>query len=477
MPPIGNDMSGTSWDHPSMNDQGTDIAPGVSTHSVGIAGAERLSLAVIWAYSIPRIGFGILGILFATYLMKFATDVLLIAPAVMGTLLAASRLWDGASDPLIGYLSDRTRSRFGRRRVWLFWAAIPTGLGMVMMWSPPNTLDATWLVIWMGAGLLLYETASTGFNIPHGALGVELTPNYHERTRLYGYSHMIGAIGTILGLGALHLMNIAEDKRQFAFELSLVVGALVALLILGSTRMLPERLDYQGRGGQHAVKSFLDVFRNPHARLLLIVFGVETFGAASIGLMVPYIVEYVIPMRDLMVPLLLVYIVPQFVLTPLWIVLARRYGKKNLWLLGMLGSAGAFFGLFWLEGTGPLIWIYAFGAGLAAGIGAVVAPAIQADIIDYDEYTTHERKEGAYLAVWNLVRKSAASVTALVMGISLQLAGFEPNVEQTEAAKLTMRALFGLLPAACYVIGAILFLRFRFNEAEHAEIRRAIADR
>ena len=114
---------------------------------------------------------------------------------------------------------------------------------------------------------------------------------------------------------------------------------------------------------------------------------------------------------------------------------------------------------------------------MAAGIGAVVAPAIQADIIDYDEYTTHERKEGAYLAVWNLVRKSAASVTALVMGIALQFAGFEPNVEQTEAAKLTMRAIFGLLPATCYVIGAILFLRFRFNEREHAEIRRAIAER
>jgi GPH family glycoside/pentoside/hexuronide:cation symporter len=211
--------------------------------------------------------------------------------------------------------------------------------------------------------------------------------------------------------------------------------------------------------------------------LLLIVFGVETFGAASIGLMVPYIVEYVIPMRDLMVPLLLVYIIPQFALTPLWIVLARRYGKKNLWLLGMLGSAGAFFGLFWLQAPGPLIWIYAFGAGLAAGIGAVVAPAIEADIIDYDEYITHERKEGAYLAVWNLVRKSAGSVTALVTGIALQSAGFEPNVEQTEEAKLAMRAVFGLLPAACYVIGALLFLRFKFNEREHAEIRRVIANR
>jgi GPH family glycoside/pentoside/hexuronide:cation symporter len=106
-----------------------------------------------------------------------------------------------------------------------------------------------------------------------------------------------------------------------------------------------------------------------------------------------------------------------------------------------------------------------------------VAPAIKADIIDFDEYSTGQRKEGAYLAVWNLVRKSSASVTAFVTGMALQLAGFEPNVEQTETAKLVMRSVFGLLPAACYVIGAVLFLRFRFNEPEHAAIRRVLGER
>ena len=90
-----------------------------------------MTLGVIWAYSLPRIGFGIMGLLFGTYLMKFSTDVLLIAPAVMGMLLAGSRLWDAVTDPMAGYLSDRTRSRYGRRRSWMFASAIPTGLGLV----------------------------------------------------------------------------------------------------------------------------------------------------------------------------------------------------------------------------------------------------------------------------------------------------------------------------------------------------------
>ena len=124
-----------------------------------------------------------------------------------------------------------------------------------------------------------------------------------------------------------------------------------------------------------------------------------------------------------------------------------------------------------------MIWILAFILGFASGSGTVVAPAIQADVIDYDEYLTGERKEGVYLAVWNLVRRSAGSLTALAVGFGLQLSGFEPNVQQTEQTQFAIRALFGLLPAAGYVIGALLFFRFSLNESEHAEIRHAIEAR
>lgn len=448
-----------------------------SSSAIGEAGAERLSLGVIWAYSLPRIGFGIMGLLFGTYLMKFSTDVLLIAPAVMGSLLAASRLWDGVSDPMAGFLSDRTRSRYGRRRSWMFASAVPMGIGLVMIWSPPLAMSGVWLVVWMGLALLVYETASTAFFVPHGAMGVELTPNYHERTRLFGLSHMIGVIGTILGLISLQFMNVADDKRSFAMLLSLVAGATVVLIVLWSTRVLPERVDYQGRGGSNPYKSFADVFRNKHARLLLIVFGIETFGAASIGMLVPYVLEYVIGMQAMMVPILLTYTVPQFVFTPIWIRLARVFGKKRLWLLSMWLSAFTFLGFFFITGPGPMVWICAFSLGFAGGCGAVVAPAIKADVIDYDEYLTDERKEGSYLAVWNLVRKGAGSATAIITGFVLQLSGFEPNVVQSEETQMAIRSIFGLLPASCYVVGAMLFMRFSFNESEHADVRKQLEAR
>jgi len=418
--------------------------------------------------------------MFATYLMKFSTDVLLIAPAVMGVLLAASRMWDAVSDPVVGYLSDNTRSTIGRRRVWLYVAAIPMGMGMVMMWSPPLSLAGWLLVFWMAFALFLYETASTAFYVPHGALGVELTPNYHERTRLFGYTHMISAIGLIIGLGFLQFMNMAEDKRAMAFYLSLIAGITVASLIIISTRHLPERTDYQGRGGANVFNSFADVFRNPHARLLLLMYAIETFGASSIALLVPYLVEYVIPMQTYMVLLLVTFVVPQFAFTPFFIRLSKKVGKKNLWFGAMLVAASQFMLAFFLITPGEfsyLIWFGTFIFGMCSGAGAVVAPSIKADIIDFDEYQTGERKEGAYLAVWNLIRKAAGSIVALLTGLVLQLTGFVPNVVQSYEIQLWILGLFSLLPGLCYLAGAIIWYRFSFNETEHAAVREALESR
>jgi len=456
----------------------------LSVSSVGVAGAEKLTTGVIWAYSIPRIGFGIMGLLFGTYLMKFSTDVLLIAPAAMGALIAASRIWDGVSDPLAGYLSDRTHSRFGRRRIWLFMSSVPMSLGLIMIWSPPTSLEGVMLIAWMGLALFVYETASTAFFVPHGALGVELTPNYHERTRLYGYSHMIGALGSLLGLISLYLMDSGEDKRLWAIILSSIAGFCICAMVLGSTFVLPERADFQNRGSENPFRSFTDVFRNKHARLLLIVYAIETFGGATIGLLVSYIVAYVIPMENVpvdssvfFISVLVFYFVPQFAFAPLWIKLSTYTGKKNLWAASMWISALVFVGYFFALNSYIMIWLLTFILGTSGGIGAVVAPAISADIIDYDEYLTGERKEGTYYAVWNMVRKGAASLTAIITGFVLQWVGFEPNVEQTETTKIVFRSLFALMPAGGYMIGALVFTRFSFNEKEHSDVRRVLATR
>ena len=132
---------------------------------------ERPSSRVPWrtivAFGAPAMGSGYMYLLLSLYVMKFATDILLIAPAVMGAIYSLSRIWDAISDPLVGYLSDRTQLRMGRRRSWILASCVPIAAGFYMVFSPPDTLSDNGLIIWMAVAVIGFYSAMTLFFVPH----------------------------------------------------------------------------------------------------------------------------------------------------------------------------------------------------------------------------------------------------------------------------------------------------------------------
>jgi GPH family glycoside/pentoside/hexuronide:cation symporter len=415
----------------------------------------------------------------ALYLFKYCTDVLLIAPGVMGLLYGTSRIWDAVSDPIVGRLSDRTSSRVGRRRLWIFVSIPTTAVAFVMLWAPPVALGPYALALWMGVALIAFSTAQTMFHVPHYALGVEMTSDHHERTRVFGLRQLMTGPGLLVGLAAFLVLAAAEEPRGVGFPLSVGLALVAAALTGVGVARLRERPEYQGRGGEGIRQAFWDVFRNPHARLLLIMYGIESFGAATTGILSIYVTQYIVKApQTFYVVILLLYIVPSFALAPLWNRLSRRWGKRRLWLGSMSLAAAAYLGHAFL-GEGTLIFWGALSIlqGSTAGVGAVIGPSIKGDVIDYDEWRTGERKEGAYLAVWTFVQKSAGGLCAILLGFALQFVGFEPNVEQTQATRWTILGLYGALPALCYAVGTVLLSRFGLNEKEHEAIRAEIAAR
>lgn len=458
--------------------------------SEAIAAAEsearehRLSWSVITAYGAPGVGAGYMYLLLSLYIMKFSTDVLLIAPAVMGTIFGVSRVWDAISDPLVGYLSDRTRHSLGRRRLWLLASIIPVSAGFIMVFSPPASLTGSALVAWMAVGVIGFYSAMTIFIVPHMSLGAELTPNYHERSRLYGLRHAAFTIGSILAVGSMHLLFQAEQQseeavRGLAFQLSALAAFATAIFILYAVVKLRERQDFQGRVNDSVFSAFKDVWQNPHAKLVLVVTFIEHTGSAVIGLLTLYVAQYIVGRPELAALIILTYMIPSSASVPLWVPLSRRFGKIRMWIFSMLltgFSFGAMFGLPFieLEDRTTLIFIAAFFAGLAAGCGGTIAPSVQSDIIDYDEFLTGERKEGSYFAAFNFVHKSAVGVMTLITGYVLQFSGFVPNAEQTQSVMISMVVLYGLMPLICYVVGAYMFSKFSLDEAAHAEVRREL---
>lgn len=452
--------------------------PATTDQSSTDSGNDRLNFSTLFTYNQSVFSLGMVGVLLHIYLAMFVTDVLLIAPAVWGSIYALVRLWDAVSDPLMGYLTDRTKSRWGRRRPWMFAVALPMATAVYLLWSPPQSLDPYWLVVWMGLSILLFETSMTVFLIPHGAMGVELTQDYHERTRLFGYTHIFSTMGTFLGIYAYTLILDAEDPRALVSQLSIIGAAAVFISFIFISTRLRERKEYQNRQTVSLLKSFKDLIKNRHARVLLLVTAIENLGVTSLLVLVPYLTQYVLLDAEYAVVMIIGYMVPQPFLTPLWIMMSKRIQKKTLWMCAMVVSACAFMGMFFITAeTAYLVYILPPILGLAAGVGAVCEPAIKADVIDYDEYVTGERKEGAYFAVWNFVRKGASAIPPFFALMALDWSGYVPNGTQSETTLLMINIFSGLLPACCFIIGAIVFARFSFNREEYAKVREEINQR
>ncbi|MBI1815285.1 MAG: MFS transporter [Deltaproteobacteria bacterium] len=439
-------------------------------------GDERLPLRSIAVYSLPMLGIGYMFGLVNFYLLKFSTDVLLVAPATMGLIFGISRLWDAFFDLPAGYLSDRTVTRLGRRRPWLLASVVPISVVFLALWSPPDGLSGTALTLWMAAGVILFYSAQTIFNVPHSSLGAELTVVYHERTRVFAARLIADTGGVFLALVGIFLLERSSAPRAMAYRLSLIAAVVTAGLILFSIAQQRERAEYQGRGSTNPYTAFADVWRNPHARLLLATFFIELLGVASLSTLIPYVSEYILHTPGYTSYYLLGYLLPFAVSIPVWIPLSRRFGKRNAWVASMVVKGLAFGSCFFL-GEGDWLQIIAVVTvvGVADGCGRTIAPSLQADVIDYDEYRTGQRKEGAYFAAWNLAAKGAMAVAVVLTGFVLQASGFRPNAEQTETTKLALRVLMAIFPLVFYAIAAVIGSRFRLNESEHAEIRAALA--
>ena len=167
---------------------------------------KKVPLGTTIAYGMPGLGAGYMYLLMSLYVMKFSTDVLLIAPAVMGIIFSISRIWDAISDPIAGYLSDRTTFKFGRRRTWMLLSFVPISFGFLAVFSPPESMQGQSLDLWMMIAILSFYSAITLFNVPHMALGAELSEDYHERTRLFGVRHIGFTLGSILSLVSMSLL-------------------------------------------------------------------------------------------------------------------------------------------------------------------------------------------------------------------------------------------------------------------------------
>lgn len=447
--------------------------PSSSTHAHA---TSRLTRGDMYWYALPGIGITFVYTLTLVMYMKYTTDVLLVSSAAVGTIMLVSKVWDAISDPVAGYLSDRTTLRMGRRKSWILGCSIPLALFTVMLWLPPSGLGETATIAWIAVGVFGFYTAYTGYEVPHLALGAEMSHEAEERNRIYGVRAILKAVGLILTFGIGVALIDSENAERNATPLILAASGFTAIsLWLMVWKTPPERADYATRGASNPFRAIRDVWRNPRARNVLIVYFIENCGIGGIGVLVPFVIEYVLEMPGMSAVFLGVYAISQIAGIPLWVKLGDYFEKQHLWMFAMAQSLVGFgLMIFLTAGNWQLMVFSSVLAGTAGACSNTIGTSLKADVIDTDEYETGERKEGSFFAAWSFSNKLAGGLMLGVVGISLEWIGYEPNQIQPESVRNGMLFLMGGLPLIGYSIGIAIFSRFDLKAAEHARIRAEI---
>lgn len=443
----------------------------------------RLPWSLRLAYALPALALSVVGIPVYVYLPKFYTDVVGVSATAVGAILLGVRLFDAVTDPLEGFISDRVNTRFGRRKPFILGASLPLAVFIYLLFTPPvlSPKDGTW---WLGLGMSGLFLCWTLITVPYEALGAEITSDYNERTSLLGMRDGFLLLGTLLAASSpvligrlLELPADGAGERVKFFWIGSVYAPLVVAACVACVWIVQEKKDPHRPSSWNPLREFLTTCQNRPFLILLLSYTISAFGSNLPATLILYYVEYVLQSQKAD-GFLLLYFVTGIVFLPGWISLARRIGKKEAWLSSMAVNTGTFVGVFFL-GPGDETWygLLVFLSGIGLGGVLAIPSAMQADVIDFDESLTGERREGHYIGVWSVARKMAA---ALGVGAALFLlgrSGYTPGIEQPPNVVMTLRVLYALVPSLCNLIAFAFALAYPISRERHEAILELIQSR
>lgn len=437
---------------------------------------EKLSLGTLVSYGFSMIGLNGMWTMMSVHLMFFYTDIVLMSSTVVGLAMAIAQAWDAITDPVLGYLSDHTSWKWGRRRPYILLGSVPAAVVFFLMFSPSTRLSGRSLSIFFGVVVVLFFSFRTIWETPYFALAPELTLDYDERTRLSAYQQVFATLGDILGtMAPVLLVGIFATKRQdYSF-----LGLAVAVLAVGAAA-----LTYKGTRENPALgkkselslgQSLAATLRNRPYLILALASTCTAISNQTTITVIRYVIKYWFHKEHLEAYFFGAFFIGVFASIPLWIKLINRIGKKAAYIFAMIVYSVILCFILVLRQSDYLIFMVAMAVAGAFNIALWLIPgSIMPDIIEWDQLQVGERREGAYYGVWTLIRKAGTGGAFIIVGMVLQRVGYQPNLEQTPRALLGLKMLFGPIPALFLMIGVIIFLKFPITKQMHQDILRRI---
>ena len=437
---------------------------------------KPLSRRTLFFYGLADMPIQMAGIPVAAFIPNYYGQDLGLSLTAVGTIWLLTRMFDAVSDPLIGWLSDRTDTRWGRRRIWML-ASVPIMmLAIYKLFMPTGAVTELYLLGW----LVALWTGWTMLFIPYYAWAAELSSDYNERTRITGWRAWLGmaanVISKLVPVLAIFLFDYGGTE-----ETLILIGTMTLILLpltVGLTVFnVPESRNYKPTAIPLLPGLRLMWANGPFKRLVLAFF-VNQLGAAISTALVVFYIRNVLGEAQSSILMLLVYYGFNLLGIPFWIWFTTRIGKHRAWC-GALAVFACFQSCYLLLGHGDFYYMLPITActGFLGGAFYVIPNSMKADVIDIDRLESGEDRAAWYFAVWSFTTKVALSVGPWIALTMLALVGFDPGAtgEITEEGLLGLKLLFVLGPASGFVLAALIAWNHPLDEAQHRRLREQLA--
>lgn len=442
-------------------------------------GGKTLSLKTKLAYAVSDLGITLPLSAISFFILYFYTDVLKVAPYLVGLTMTIAKAWDAVADPLMGQITDNTRSRWGRRRPYLLFGAFPYAVFFILLWAPWDTGNEWYNFIRLMVLFILFFTSSTVLSIPYNALLPELALDPHERTKLSGYRQYFSVLGWVSGSAlVLPLVGaLAEGSRGF-FLMSLIFGAIACAVFIITFFGIREREDFSRGESFPILKSFRLTLRNRPFWILIAVYSFTSLGYMILTSVLIYYAKYWLGNAELFTPMMATVMGFILISVPFWVFLSGKIGKKESFLAGIAVLVAACFLLMvYPRGAGTWFYFIMAVAGIGTGAYFLFPYAIMPEIVDLDELETGTRREGAYFGIYFFIFKLSIALAPLIVGVVLDLFGYKPDTELSENALLGIRSLVGILPLALFLVGMAFLFKFPLSKKRYEETSAELARR
>jgi GPH family glycoside/pentoside/hexuronide:cation symporter len=435
---------------------------------------EKLSFWTKIIYGSGDLGFSMNNSIIAAFFPIFMMDVIGISPGLVAIILFVGRSWDYINDPIIGFLSDRTRTRWGRRRPFLLFGALPFALSFILLWLSPN-FSQTGLIIYYSLGYIIYEAMATIVYMPYYALTPELTEDYDERTQLTSFRMFFNILGSLTAyiFPMMVIGSMVPENTRRVLLMSVIAGAVAATPLIGVFLGTREKKEYMPEEKPKFIPSLKAAFKNRPfifgAGIYLLTWMTILVVETNLLLYIKYIIQ-----REGQSSMIMASIFVTAILAlPLWNWAAKHWNKRLAYIVGVAFWAVVMIVLILVSSETPfwVILVLCVMAGIGVSAAQVLPWSIIPDAIEWDEWKTYERHEGMFYSLITLMGKIANSFAVPLSLVVLEMTGYQAATSvQPDSALMGIRMLIGPIPAVLLTGGIVFAIFYPLSRKQHQKI-------